>query len=151
MKLTYFILALMVVLASCKDSDSDTNETETNTDNTEVTETNNTEVQQTPEQTDSDHFIAVYLSCAVYAGATEYEFQPAQGDPILIRVSHSPQDEPGVFSPDIPYELVEEVTEELEGPPGPNPEYVGKSFNLYFEMQDGERVITRIELYEVGQ
>ncbi len=69
----------------------------------------------------------VYRSCAVYAGAVEYGFDVA-GKRVLVRVSKL-EDGP---QPRVPANLVEPVTDKLEGPPGANPAMVGKKFFLIY-------------------
>lgn len=70
--------------------------------------------------------IAVYDSCTVYAGATDFYFKTDSDDLIQFRNSNLPEDEQSV---ELTVDLVD-TSNSTEGPPGANPEWVGRRFEL---------------------
>lgn len=75
----------------------------------------------------------VYLDAVVYAASTYYYFQRASGDTLAVNVLNLPE-ERVVKLPD---DMLEDLSEEQEGPPGPNPARVGKPCRLIYSA-DGE-------------
>lgn len=86
---------------------------------------------------DSKTKTVTYESCAVYAASNEYAFSDKKGEMILLMVSQLPEmkKEKHVKVPDNMLESMED----LEGPPGANPEMVGKEFLLIYD--DNDQVI----------
>lgn len=103
-------------------------------DRASINQTNN-ETKKDPaieaknENLERDKVITVtYESAAVYACATEYAFQTKEGKLILVRGRDNCQ----TTNIEIPDNMLED-SDNLEGPPGANPEMVGKMFNLYYK------------------
>lgn len=85
----------------------------------------------------------VYESAAVYAGRTDYIFRFENGAPITVGVSNLPED--ADLKPKMPDNLLESE-EGLDGPPGANPEMIGKTFQLIYEK--GSDYLMEIRLFE---
>lgn len=83
---------------------------------------------------------ATYRSAAVYAGKIEYEFRSSGKKSFLV--SDGVEEESTI---EMPYNMLED-DEELEGPPGANPDLVGKTFELYYDQQDKVRRIVNTAL-----
>lgn len=81
--------------------------------------------------------LVTYESCAVYAGATDYVFSDQEGKRISVRVNHF--DNKKTANTIMPDNMLESG-EDLEGPPGANPEMVGKSFKLIYD-DESESVV----------
>ncbi len=98
-----------------------------------------TDVSNSEEVVDSkENFVrARYATATVYAAATDYRFITDDGEEIMIRVSHLETE----GNPEITVNLIE-VMEELDGPPGADPQLVGKYFKLHL---DAEGKYTKIE------
>lgn len=84
---------------------------------------------------------ATYRSAAVYAGKIEYEFRSSGKKSFLV--SDGIDDESTI---EMPYNMLED-DEDLDGPPGANPELVGKTFELYYDQQDKVRRIVNLAGY----
>lgn len=84
-----------------------------------------------------------YESCAVYAASNEYRFSEKDGNMILVMVSQLPEEKKK--KPVIVPDNMLESTEGLEGPPGANPEMVGKEFILIYDENDE---VTEIRLMD---
>ncbi len=70
---------------------------------------------------------AKFVNATVYAGSTDYSFKIGEEE-LTVRVSNIPDEkDPG---PKLPETLLE--SNPKEGPPGPNPEMVGKNFDLIY-------------------
>jgi len=80
--------------------------------------------------------MATYQSATVYAASTDYYFEDKERKIIQFRVSNLP----GKNNIDIPANLLESNVS--EGPPGANPELVGKAFKLIYNEQDA---LVRVE------
>ncbi len=80
--------------------------------------------------------IVTYQSATVYAASTDYYFEDKEGKTMKIRVSNLPEESKIV----LPTNLLESNIS--EGPPGANPDLVGKTFKLLYNDQD---VLARIE------
>lgn len=107
------------------------------TNNAENQEEQTTEQQQT---TEGKTVVATYQSAASYAARTDYAFENAVGVVLLIEGNTFDQ-EPTLELPD----NMLETGEEIEGPPGANPDLVGKSFMLYY---NADNMVYKIELVE---
>lgn len=95
--------------------------------------------QQTKQQESQQIVVATYESATAYAARTDYGFSTADGEFLLIE-GNTFEQEPIIEVPD----NMLETGEEIEGPPGANPELVGKSFNLYYKGAN----VYKIELIE---
>jgi len=74
--------------------------------------------------------LAIYESCTVYTGMTQYNFKDAKTNaPIQVIVSNMP--EKGMLVPEVPKNLID-PSKNLEGIPGENPRMVGKKFNISY-------------------
>lgn len=73
---------------------------------------------------------ATYRSAAVYAGKIEYEFRTKDKKSFLV--SDGVDEEATI---EVPYNMLED-DEDLEGPPGANPEMVGKTLELHYDKQN---------------
>ena len=71
---------------------------------------------------------ATYETCTVYAGATDYYFRNAAGQRLEFRNSNFP----GEKAVQVNVKLVDD-SGQSEGPPGPNPFWVGKEFFLIYD------------------
>ncbi|MGK0388025.1 MAG: hypothetical protein ACI94Y_000753 [Maribacter sp.] len=78
-----------------------------------------------------------YEGCAVYAASNEYAFSNKKGEIILIMVSQLPEIEKEKRIK-VPDNMLESM-EDLEGPPGANPEMVGNEFLLVYD--DNDKII----------
>lgn len=78
---------------------------------------------------------ATYRSAAVYAGKIEYEFRTKDRKSFLV--SDGVDEEATI---EMPYNMLED-DEDLDGPPGANPELVGKTLQLYYDQQNRVRRI----------
>lgn len=86
--------------------------------------------------------IVTYENATSYAAATDYTFFDEENKLIFVRVNHfEDAKSPNPIIPD----NMKESTENIEGPPGANPEMVGKKFKL---MYDGKNVTEVIFLGE---
>lgn len=74
----------------------------------------------------------IYQRATMYAAATDFYFTNEQGEEVEVRVANLPEERTTVY----PENLLEDI-EGLEGPPGANPEMVGKSF-LLIKNEKGE-------------
>jgi hypothetical protein len=74
---------------------------------------------------------AVYESCTVYAGATDYYFKSQDGEMLKFRNSNLPQEEKAVK---VSVDLVDPGPG--EGPPGANPAWVGRTFLMTLNEKD---------------
>lgn len=112
------ILAFSFSLSSCKKA-------ETKAENgTEITTNQGKEI------------IAVYKSCAVYAGSTQYFFISEKGDSILFSVLNKALDDGETFIAKVPENLIDDDPN-IEGVPCENPKMVGKKFKIIYN-QAGE-------------
>lgn len=75
--------------------------------------------------------VAVYESCTTYTGATDFVFRSEDGKMIQFRYSDLTEEEPAIV---LPVPLVD--PNPGEGPPGPNPEWVGRRFLLTLNAKD---------------
>ncbi len=66
-----------------------------------------------------------YLNGVVYAASTDFYFENENGEEVSVRVSNLPEEQAVKF----PANLLESDSE-IEGPPGANPDMVGKAFFL---------------------
>lgn len=117
MKNYTFFLLITLFAFSCSNP---TAQKESNQENTEMT---------AEEVSDDDHKseILIYQSATVYAGATDYYFKDQSGTSVEIRVNNLPEEQ--TFN--VPAGLLESNVE--EGPPGANPEMIGKSFEIIYD------------------
>ena len=76
--------------------------------------------------------VATFESCTVYAGATDYYFKSEAGKLHSFRNSNMEGEAPKV---QLPVSLMA-AAEDSEGPPGANPEWVGKTFELSVDSND---------------
>lgn len=74
--------------------------------------------------------VATYENASVYAASTEYVFQSEEGKRIFVRHNQFP--EKGIPNPIIPENMLESG-EDIEGPPGANPDMVGKQFVIVYK------------------
>ena len=124
-KPTYFktifvaILAFSFLLSSCK------KQAETKTEKETETTTNQ-----------GKEIIAVYQSCAVYTGSTQYFFISEKGDSILFSVLNKVFADGETFIAKVPENLIDDDPN-IEGVPGENPKMVGKKFKIIYN-QAGE-------------
>lgn len=79
----------------------------------------------------------IYEGAAVYAGRTDYVFKNTTGHTMTIGVSNMPED--AATSPKVPANMLESG-DDIEGPPGANPELVGKAFYLVYAA-GGDRLL----------
>ncbi len=146
----YGLVFLFFFITSCSTTDSDDIETdhdEPMIENAEVenstTERKSPSTETSTETTSVDDIgmrtekaieagatIAIYESATVYAGSTDYAFKPASGDLIMIRVSNFEEEK--IPNPSIPDNMLESG-DDLEGPPGANPEKVGGRYAIYYD------------------
>lgn len=77
----------------------------------------------------------IFKSCAVYAASTDYYFEEENEGDIRIRVSHL-EEEKGETETIVPENM---LVEGEEGPPGANPDLVGKKFVLIYG--ENEKVV----------
>ncbi len=70
--------------------------------------------------------LVTYESATVYAGSTDYYFSDNKGEKFHIRISNMPQEKEIIVK--IPEGMLE--TEAVEGPPGANPNMLGKQFQV---------------------
>ena len=131
-----FVLILFVVMVSCNEKTSNTNEqTQQDTQTPQ-----NQQSAETTENATPKTVFAIYEQATVYAGRTDYMFEDENGEMLMVEYSNFEE------TPSI--ELTEnmlETDENLEGPPGANPEMVGKKFKLSYNA-DGQ--VFKIELAE---
>lgn len=124
-KPTYFktifvaILAFGFSLSSCKKQAETKTEKETETTTSQGKE-----------------IIAVYQSCAVYTGSTQYFFISEKGDSILFSVLNKALADGETFIAKVPENLIDNDPN-IEGVPGENPKMVGKKFKIIYN-QAGE-------------
>ena len=119
------ILVLSFSLSSCK------KQAETKIEN--PTE-NKTEIVATDNQ--AKEIIAIYQSCAVYTGSTQYFFISEKGDSILFSVLNKALADGETFIAKVPDNLIDDDPN-IEGVPGENPKMVGKKFKIIYN-QAGE-------------
>jgi len=74
--------------------------------------------------------VATYQSATVYAASTDYYFKGKDGKMIEFRVSNLP----GKNEIELPSNLLE--SDVSEGPPGANPDLVGKEFKLIYDNKE---------------
>jgi hypothetical protein len=74
---------------------------------------------------------ALYESCTVYAGATDYYFKTDDGRMMQFRNSNFPDEKKAV---EVSVDLIDR--EAGDGPPGANPEWVGRTFLLTLNEKD---------------
>ncbi len=112
------ILAVALLLNSCnKKADK---QTENNTEaKTALTNNQNTEI------------VAVYQSCTVYTGSTQYFFQSEKGDTIAVSVLNKELADDETLIAKVPDELIDN-NPNLEGVAGENPKMVGKKFKIVY-------------------
>jgi hypothetical protein len=72
---------------------------------------------------------AVYQNCTVYAAATDYYFRTADGQQVEFRNTNVAWEPKAV---QVNVKLVDD-SGQAEGPPGPNPYWVGKEFVLTYD------------------
>ncbi len=119
-----FIAFLFCFCTSC--SDSKVNDTETPKQETLASPPELATPQPPAQDLPISTYIRVkYISATVYASATDYKFIADDGQEITIRVSG----EEGAINPTIPDNMLE-PGEDLEGPPGANPEMVGRFMSI---------------------
>lgn len=134
MKIKLLAIAILLGLWSCGDQAS--SETTQDTQQEQVTQ----QIEEIQEQETAEKIVvATYESAASYAARTDYGF--SVGEEFILIEGNTFEEEPIIELPD----NMLESDEELEGPPGANPELVGKSFNLYYN-SDG--IVYKIELVE---
>ena len=133
-----FILSLftLLLLFSCQ---SDPASQEENAGSSDKTETPAPESEAASDPAKQQTMELTYESAAVYAGKTEYAFLDGNGKQQLISVSN----EENVSKIKMPDNMLED-DENLEGPPGANPEMVGKSFEFVFD-QSGNMIEVRLK------
>lgn len=131
--MTIRILGMILILGCWSCSDQSSKESEQNAQQTEIT-------QQSAQQSTNKIVVATYESAAAYAARTDYAFTTANDEFILIE-GNTYDEKPVIELPD----NMLETGDDIEGPPGANPELVGKTFNLYY---DADEVIYKIELVE---
>lgn len=125
-KPTYFktifvaILAFSFSLSSCKKQAETKIENGTENKSETVTTTNQ-----------GKEIIAVYQSCAVYAGSTQYFFISEKGDSILFSVLNKALADGETFIAKVPDNLIDDDPN-IEGVPGENPKMVGKKFKIIY-------------------
>lgn len=78
---------------------------------------------------------AFYKSCTVYAGSTDYIFELPGGERLVVRNSNFPEEK----SVHLVHELIDDSSDR-EGPPGPNPSWVGKKFVITYEGEKAVRI-----------
>lgn len=125
------LLSIVILLSFWSCGDQASNETEQ-----EVTQEQQETTQQ---QVEEKIIVATYESATSYAARTDYGFSTTDGELLLIE-GNTFEQEPIIELPD----NMLETGDEIEGPPGANPELVGKSFKLYYK---GDNVY-KIELVE---
>lgn len=129
MKKLIWIAVLSMALMGCKaKSTPQTAPTPASTTNARVSST------PTPQSAAEDEYhpvVAVYESCTSYTGATDFVFRADDGKMIQFRYSDLTEEEPTIV---LPVPLVD--PNPGEGPPGPNPEWVGRRFLLTLNAQD---------------
>lgn len=122
-----------VILTACSSGVGEV--TEPTTLEAEVGPTTTTGSADAGEET----LVATYRSATVYAAATDYFFEDAAGQPIDFRVSNLPEEQ----DVDLPPDMLDSTT--VEGPPGANPDLVGREFVLVY---NDERLLVRVEIIE---
>ena len=129
MKKLIWIAVLAIALMGCKaKSTPQTTPTPASTANARVSST------PTPQAAAEDEYhpvVAVYESCTSYTGATDFVFRTDDGKMIQFRYSDLTEEEPTIV---LPVPLVD--PNPGEGPPGPNPEWVGRRFLLTLNAKD---------------
>ncbi len=110
------ILALSFSLSSCKKQ----------VENATGTTTSN----------QAKEIIAIYKSCTVYTGSTQYFFISEKGDSILFSVLNKALADGETLIAKVPENLIDNDPN-IEGVPGENPKMVGKKFTIIYN-QAGE-------------
>ncbi len=145
----FYALLLCLLLAKCTpSSQSDSSSTENANQeetpeeiesDTAVEADQDTGVEQEKEtqveeelREDPKALVGIYEDATVYAGSTDFVFQ-VDGQAQLFRISNEIyfQIEDGKTVPnyDLPPDLLD-PSEEVEGPPGGNPKWMGKTFQI---------------------
>lgn len=81
-----------------------------------------------------------FVDAVLYAGATHYYFERADGERFRVIQSHD-AGQPQIANADM---LLDPDPD--EGPPGPNPAWVGRSVTLHYDALD--RVVAVMPAYE---
>lgn len=80
----------------------------------------------------------IYEGATAYAGRTDYAFRlVSNGNLMQIGLSNMPED--AAVNPKIPANMLEN-NKNAEGPPGANPDLLGKTFELVYA-EGGDRII----------
>jgi len=116
--LYYFFILFFFTMMACQNKPALTS----NTPTTDATQTDSA----TPEKTSVKVEEMIYESATVYAAATDYFFRNKKGESIKIRISDLDEN-PAVS---LPANLLE--TDVEEGPPGANPDIVGKKMRVTY-------------------
>lgn len=131
--LKMLVFVLLSMLISCNESSS---ENESQTEEMQQSQV----IQQESTSVAVKIITATYQQATVYTGRTDYLFEDEIGGMLMVEYSN--------FDEIPPIELPEnmlENDEELEGPPGANPELIGKKFKISYN-EEGN--VYKIELAE---
>lgn len=120
--------AVFLILLSCNEATSQADKTQ---------QPKQESVNILSEDTLSKTIIATYQEATVYAARTDYAFENEIGE--LILIEGNVYDDTAI---DIPDNMLDD-DEEIEGPPGANPDLVGKRFLLHYNT---EGILFKIEL-----
>jgi hypothetical protein len=112
------VLVISFSLSACKKQE------ESNSQNDKATETvvlnsQNKEIE------------AIYKSCTVYTGSTQYFFQTEKGDTITVSVLNAALADGETLIAKVPDNLIDN-NPDLEGVAGENPKMVGKKFKIIY-------------------
>jgi len=121
------ILMICVCIISCNEQKSPTNANSGKTFKLEV---------KPPKGTTTK--VVTFQRATVYTGSTDYYFQEKSGQEVKIRQSNF---EENTFK--MPANLLDNG-DEIEGPPGANPEMVGQSFVLTYD-KEGDLISVKKE------
>lgn len=122
------LFAAFLILLSCNEATSQADETQ---------QPKQDSVNILSEDALSKTIIATYQEATVYAARTDYAFENEIGE--LILIEGNVYDDTAI---DIPDNMLDD-DEEIEGPPGANPDLVGKRFLLHYNT---EGILFKIEL-----
>ena len=134
---TFLICGLMLFL-SCDNSVTENNQ------EAELTDSTSTEapVNDTSEDEAEGKIVeATYESATTYAAVSDFNFTTADGNMITVRGNTFGEEE----TIEVPDNMLEEDSDEREGPLEANLDLVGKKFRIYY---NGEDVPVKIELAE---
>lgn len=129
MRNLYSIAFIAVLLCTVACQDKNASKAPTKNKDSEI-ETPDLKVPIDDTTTAFTSVLATYVDATVYAGSTDYYFKSRNGEMIKCRVSNYEED-PNLSLPD---NLLDPNA--AEGPPGGNPTFIGKIFQLTYDVED---------------